>query len=183
MCLGANSCLPLVCTSIRSRNEKSRVKPWSLLSRSFEAVAQFAFLLVLCVASGAVAQEKAAARARDLGPATFVNEYFEKLRQEKKSVFQSQCALRSGGIARLIFPIGQAGGIFIGSGAAVNTATVIWRDGEWQTDDAMGGIYTLKRVNGIIQQLLSSPFRIIAADGLKGAETSAKSRPACREVS
>jgi len=133
----------------------------------------------LCVAllltshSGATAESKSTTGSRDLGPTTFVKEYVEKLESEKSSAFYARCALKDGRIVKLVFPIGRTEGVFIEGGeggTAVNTATVTWKNGGWQTDDAMGGVQTLKRINALIRQLLNSPFRIATADRLRAPE-------------
>lgn len=107
--------------------------------------------------------------ARDTAGTKFVAEYLSRLINEKTSVFYSECRLKHGGKAMIVIPLGKKEGLYIERSSdetVVNTADLIWADGQRLTEVAQGGVYTIARANNLIEEILGYSFQFISPDKL-----------------
>jgi hypothetical protein len=118
---------------------------------------------------------------RDTAPTEFVRQYLSQLQEAKIPVVYAECRLSAGGKVGVVFPMGKTEGLFfemVRQGTVVNTARVVWTEGQWTTDDAHGGVYTVTRLNNLVGELLRSPFSLISPDRLN-TTTAAHPKRAC----
>ena len=103
----------------------------------------------------------------------YVREYLEELRSSRTAVFYSECQLKNGK-ATLVLPVGEKKGLFIErtNKSVVNSADVSLVNGKWAMEEALGGVYTITRVNNLVNELLSYPFRLLMPENLKQIATS-----------
>lgn len=95
----------------------------------------------------------------------YVQDFITKLKSQKNAVFYSECKLTNGK-AVLVFPFAEKKGLYIEEfgNSIVNTGDVFLLDGKWRVDELLGGVYSIKRANCIIEELLSLPFKILLSD-------------------
>ncbi|MBI3014626.1 MAG: hypothetical protein HYY65_06120 [Candidatus Tectomicrobia bacterium] len=121
--------------------------------------------------------------ARDAAGTKFVAEYLSRLKNERTAVFYGECSLKDGGKAGIVIPLGKKEGLYIERSSdktVANTADLIWVDGQWQTEVAQGGVYTITRANNLIGEIMSYSFQFISPDKLDLIPTS-KPKKACVE--
>lgn len=114
----------------------------------------------------------------------YVGNYFATLQKERTAIFYTECVEIDGSMAGIVIPVGASAGVFLertNDGLVANTATLTWVAGQWQTEIAQGGVYTISRVNSVIAELLHGSFEIILPEKLSQL-TSAHPRQACKEI-
>jgi hypothetical protein len=118
------------------------------------------------VCAGSVNEQVA---SRDKAATEFYHQYLSRLANENISVFYSECSLQEGGKAGIIIPIGKAQGLYTEITkykTVINTANLTFKEGKWNTEVAQGGVYTISRVNNLIEEILGKSFYIISSDNL-----------------
>ena len=103
--------------------------------------------------------------ARDAAGTRYVTEYLSRLKNQKAAVFYSECYLRRGGKAGIVILLDKKEGLYIersGDTTVANTADMIWEDGQWRTEVAQGGVYTITRANNLIKEILGYPFQFLS---------------------
>jgi hypothetical protein len=97
----------------------------------------------------------------------YVQDFITKLKSQKNVVFYSECKLTKGK-AVLVFPFAEKKGLYIEvlDNSIVNTGDVFLIGGKWRVDELLGGVYSIKRADCIIEELLSFPFKILLPDNV-----------------
>jgi hypothetical protein len=119
------------------------------------------------------AAEKVA--ARDAAGTEFVAGYLSRLKNKRVGVFYAECRLKDGGKAGIVIPLGGKDGLYIERSVemtVVNTADLIWEDGQWRTEVAQGGLYTITRANNLIQEILGYSFQFLPTNRIDLVRTS-----------
>jgi hypothetical protein len=113
----------------------------------------------------------------------YVQEYLENLQSKQTPVFFVQCQLGQNMTekAAVVFPIGQEQGLYIEryDQTVVNTADVKIVQGQLSVAEALGGVYTIKRIIDIIDQLSRLPFDLIQPRDIGKIATS-KPKAVCK---
>lgn len=111
----------------------------------------------------------------------YVREYIERLKANSMPVFYVSCGLPKGKTG-LLFPLGERQGLFfeMTDGLVVNSADVTLKDGKWAVDEALGGVYTIRRVAGLVDSLLQGSFMLMTPEDVSRILTT-KPRNVCRE--
>lgn len=95
----------------------------------------------------------------------FVTSYFDGLEQTKASVFYSHCGSRTDGeyLATLILEVGTEKGLLIEMNRRVvlNLASVVITASGISMEETHGGVYTMERVQKLIDELSREAFRLI----------------------
>lgn len=106
---------------------------------------------------------------RDTAGTKYVAQYLSRLKNEKTAIFYSECYLKRGGKAGIFILVGKKEGLYIersGDNTVANTADMTWEDGQWRTEVAQGGVYTITRANNLIKEIMGYPFQFLSPERL-----------------
>lgn len=97
---------------------------------------------------------------------SYFQQYMQRIGKESVPIFVSTCNLEHGRTMRkaiLVFPLGDKNGVFIYSDgqSIINLTTLTWNGGDWKIGDLLGGVYTINKMDLIINKLRAATFRIM----------------------